>query len=269
MSYLAFYGLTRNPFAKDIAADKLFESRDYTQFASRMEYFKSAKGFALIYGEPGCGKSTSLRAFVAKLNPQLFKVVYLPLSSLTVSDFYRHLAVGLGLEPRSRKVNIFHQVQDFVVNAHHQKGVTTFVMIDEAQFVHNAILNDLRMLFNFQMDSGNYAMILLAGQSALVTQLSLQINEALRQRITINYGFRGLAKDEVDPYVNTLLKMAGMSEPLFTPDAIEALVSFTSGLPRKINNLAEKALLVGYQRKVRAIDADIIQTVQEDAAIDY
>lgn len=63
-------------------------------------------------------------------------------------------------------------------------------------------------------------MILLAGQSAMLNQLSLQINEPLRQRITINYGFRGLTKDEVDPYVNTLLKMAGLSEPLFTPDAI-------------------------------------------------
>ncbi|KKM12412.1 ATPase AAA [Clostridiales bacterium PH28_bin88] len=267
MTFKAFYGMTFNPFDKSIQVEHIYESGDYKQFSSRMEYFKTAKGFALLYGEPGSGKTTSIRAFTAKLNPQLFKVVYLPLSSVTVMDFYRHLAVGLGLEPRFRKVDMFHQVQEYIANAHHQKNMTTFVIIDEAQFIQHAILNDLRLVFNFQMDSKNYAMVLLAGQSAFLHQLSLQINEPLRQRITINYGFKGLAKDEIGSYLTSLLKVAGVAEPLFTPDAVEAIAAFSNGLPRKVNNLAEKSLLVGYQRKVRAIDADIIQTVQEDADI--
>jgi type II secretory pathway predicted ATPase ExeA len=195
-----------NPFAKDIQAEHVYVSRDYQQFSSRMEYFKQVKGFALVYGEPGSGKTTSLRSFTAKLNPQLFKVVYLPLSSVTVMDFYRHLAVGLGLQPRFRKVDIFHQVQEFVVNAHYQKNMTTFIIIDEAQFMANAILNDLRLLFNFQMDSKNYAMVLLVGQLPVLSQLSLQINEALRQRIAISYGFKGLAKDEINLYLTSLLR---------------------------------------------------------------
>jgi len=141
------------------------------------------------------------------------------------------------------------------------------VIIDEAQFIQNAILNDLRLVFNFQMDSKNYAMVLLSGQSVFLHQLSLQINEPLRQRITINYGFKGLDKEEIGAYLSALLKVAGITEPLFTPDAVEAIASFSSGLPRKVNNLAEKALLVGCQKKVRAIDAEIIQTVQEDATI--
>ncbi|MCR4443169.1 MAG: ATP-binding protein [Peptococcaceae bacterium] len=206
MSYQVFYGLTMNPFAKDIQAEHVYVSRDYQQFSSRMEYFKQVKGFALVYGEPGSGKTTSLRSFTAKLNPQLFKVVYLPLSSVTVMDFYRHLAVGLGLQPRFRKVDIFHQVQEFVVNAHYQKNMTTFIIIDEAQFMANAILNDLRLLFNFQMDSKNYAMVLLVGQLPVLSQLSLQINEALRQRIAISYGFKGLAKDEINLYLTSLLR---------------------------------------------------------------
>ncbi len=267
MTFTAFYSMTMNPFEKGIPAEHIFESYDYKQFVSRMEYFKNSKGFALTYGEPGSGKTTSIRAFTAKLNPQLFKVVYLPLSTVTVQDFYRHLAVGLGLEPRFRKVDIFHQVQEFIANAYHQKKLTTFVIIDEAQFVQHAILNDLRLLFNFQMDSKNYAMVLLSGQPVFLHQLSLQINEPLRQRITISYGFRGLSKEETAEYLAALLKVAGVSEPLFTPDAVEAIVSFSNGLPRKINNLAEKALLVGFQEKVRAIGAQIIQAAQEDTAI--
>jgi len=269
VSYQLFYGLSFNPFTKEIPTEHLYESGDCRQFLSRMEYFKSTHGFGLVYGEPGSGKTTALRSFCAKLNPQLFKIVYLPLSSVTVLDFYRHLAVGLGLEPRHRKVDLFHQVQEFVVNAQYQKKLTTFVIIDEAQFIQNGILNDLRLLFNFQMDSKNYAMVMLMGQPLILNKLALQVNEALRQRISISYAFKGLNKEEISLYLSSLLKVAGVTEPLFTADAVEAMAAFSNGLPRKINNLAEKSLLVGYQRKVRAIDADIIQTVQEDTDIDF
>jgi len=267
VTFKAFYGMTMNPFDKSIQVEQIYESSDYKQFSSRMEYFKMSKGFALVHGEPGSGKTTSIRAFTAKLNPQLFRVVYLPLSSVTVMDFYRHLAVGLGLEPRFRKVDMFHQVQEYIANAFHQKNITVFVIIDEAQFIQHAILNDLRLLFNFQMDSKNYAMVLLAGQSAFLHQLSLQINEPLRQRITISYGFRGLSKDEIGLYLTSLMKVAGVAEPVFTPDAVDAIAAFSNGLPRKVNNLAEKSLLVGFQRKAKAVDADIVQTVQDDTDI--
>jgi type II secretory pathway predicted ATPase ExeA len=265
MNYLNFYGLSFNPFDKGIQVEHVYESADYKQFISRMEYFKSTRGFALVYGEPGSGKTTSLRAFTSKLNPQLFRVVYLPLSSVTVLDFYRHLSVALGLELKARKVELFHQIQECIANAYLQKHLTTLIIIDEAQFIQNSILHDLRLLFNFQMDSKNYACVLLSGQPQFLNQLSLQIHVPLRQRIAIHYGFKGLAKEEVNLYLLALLKAAGVSEPLFTPDAIEAIAGFASGLPRKVNNLAEKALLVGFQKQVRAIDAEMIQLVQEDS----
>lgn len=265
--YKLFYGLSFNPFEKGLPSQYVFESADYKEFSSRMEYFKAAKGFACVYGEPGSGKTTSLRAFTAKLNPQLFRVVYLPLSTTTVQDFYRHLAMGLGLLPKFRKVELFHQIQEQIVKSAVQKNLTTFIIIDEAQFIQHAILHDLRLLFNFQMDSKNYACVLLIGQPLLLNLLSLQIHLPLKQRIAIHYGFKGLSKDEVPSYLTTLLKAAGVTEPLFTPEAIEAIYAFSSGFPRKINALAEKALLLGCQEKTKAIDAEIIQTVQDDSVL--
>lgn len=264
MTYRAFYGFTHNPFDKGVACEQVYDSVDYKQFSARMDYFKKVKGFALVYGEPGSGKTTSIRAFTAKLNPQLYRVVYLPLSSVTVLDFYRHLALGLGMEPRFRKVDLFHQIQDYIANANYQKNLCPLIIIDEAQFIHNAILNDLRLIFNFQMDSKNYAMVLLAGQVSFLNQLSLHVNEPLRQRITISYGFRGLSKDETGSYLTSLLKSAGVSEPLFTPDAVEAIFGFSNGLPRLVNALAEKSLLVGYQKQLKAIDAEVVQLARED-----
>ena len=265
MNYQFFYGLTFNPFDKDLPSQYVFESSDYKQFISRMEYFKSTKGFACVYGEPGSGKTTSLRAFTAKINPQLFRVIYLPLSTTTVQDFYRHLAVGLGLLPKFRKVDLFHQIQVQIVKSAMQKNLTTFIIIDEAQFVQHAIFHELRLLFNFQMDSKNYACILFIGQPLLLNLLSLQIHLPLKQRIAIHYGFKGLSKDEIAPYLVAMLKAAGVGEPLFTPEAIEAIYAFSGGLPRKINSLAEKALLLGSQKRTKSINAEIIQTVQDDS----
>ena len=96
-----------------------------------MEYFKQAKGFAVVHGLPGVGKTTALRAFTATLNPQLYRVVYLPLSILTVREFYRNLAMGLGLIPMQKKVDMFHQIQDQIINFHHQKKQTPFIILDE------------------------------------------------------------------------------------------------------------------------------------------
>lgn len=104
----AFYGLKYDPFDKGFEISRLYVSGDFKDFSLRTEYFRRVKGFALALGQPDCGKTTIARAFVSRLNPQLYRIVYLPLASLTVVDFYRHLAVGFGLVPRYRKVDLFH-----------------------------------------------------------------------------------------------------------------------------------------------------------------
>lgn len=263
-TYQAYWGLTFNPFTKDIRPDLVYESKDYKGFCGRMEYFKATKGFAVAYGESGSGKTTSIRAFVSKLNPQVFKTIYLPLSSVTVMDFYRHLASCLGLIPRYRKVDLFHDIQEHIVNLVYQKNITPFIIIDEAQYLQNAVLNDLRMVFNFQMDSKNLAMVLLVGQPYFIVQLNLRVHEALRNRIMVHYEFRGLDREEIKDYLGSLLKTAGATSPIFAPDAIEAIGAISNGLPQRINSLAEKALIIGFQKQITQIGSEIIELAQEE-----
>jgi len=265
--YRAFYGMTSNPFRKDIPVSQLFESDDLRAFRSRMEYFKQTLGLAVVYGRPGLGKTTALRAFLDRLNPQLYAVVYRPLSALTVMEFYRNLCHGLGLEPGFKKVDMFHRLQEHIQSLSCQKRQTPVFVLDEAQFFSQAILNELRMLFNFHMDSKDYAMVVLCGQNHFIGQLSLHGNEPLRQRVTVHYELTGLTDTEVPVYIQALLKHAGLEEPLFTPDALQALANLCGGSPRLLNGLVEKALILGFQHKTRSLDAETIRQAHDACAL--
>lgn len=197
------------------------------------------------------------------MNKNLYKIVYIPISTLTVNDFYRALAAGLGQFPKNRKIQLFTQLQESIIS-YSEKNITPVIIIDEAQFISNSILNDLRIIFNFNMDSKNLAILILTGQPPLVTQLNRQPHEALRQRIILNYSFKGLSLDETKDYITSRLKLAGVSEPIFTKDALELLHSSSNGLTRKINSLVTMTLLSGAKAKLKTIDAEFIfQAISE------
>ncbi|WP_231968907.1 ATP-binding protein [Thermoanaerobacterium sp. RBIITD] len=158
---------------------------------------------------PGSGKSYTLKCFVNSLNPNMYKVVYIPISTLTVMDFYRYLSDGLGLIPKHRKCDMFRQIQD-VILSYHSKNITPVIIVDEAQFISNSILDDLRIIFNFDMDTKNYALLILSGQTQLIIQLNRQAHEALRQRIVLNYSFKGFKQRRNKRIYNIQIKMCRM-----------------------------------------------------------
>ncbi|WP_434642005.1 AAA family ATPase [Thermoanaerobacterium thermosaccharolyticum] len=233
---------------------------------SRLEFLKDKKGFGLITGDPGSGKSYTLKCFVTSLNPNMYKVVYIPISTLTVMDFYRYLSDGLGLIPKHRKCDMFRQIQDVILN-YHSKNITPVIIVDEAQFISNSILDDLRIIFNFDMDTKNYALLILSGQTPLIIQLNRQAHEALRQRIVLNYSFKGLNKDETKEYITSRLRYAGCNETIFTDDAIELIYSSTNGYLRKINLLAEMSMILGAKESQKTINGELLFIAQSDINI--
>lgn len=265
--YKSFYGLTYDPFLKSIDAKEYFKSKDFGEALSRLEFLKNTKGFGLITGEPGVGKSFLLRYFVSTLNPNLFKPVYIPISTLTVMDFYRALCNGLGIIASHKKVNMFKQIQESIYTYYHSKNITPVIIVDEAQFLKNSVLDDLRIIFNFEMDSKDYAILILSGQTPFITQISRQPHEALRQRIMVNYYLKGLTKDETKEYIKSRLELAGCYEPIFTDNAYDLLYSSTNGSIRTLNSLVRMCLISGANEKLKSIDSEIVFTAQNELNI--
>jgi len=246
-----------NPFDKDIDVKYLYETEDLKSIKSRLEYLKSNKGLGLFTGESGLGKTVAIRDFCCKLNPNLYKVMYISMSTITVLEFYKAIAYELGLEAKMRKIDIFKQIQEEVIRLVRDKKITPILIIDEAQYLKTDILNDLKILLNYEMDSKNYLTLILIGQPILISILNRNIHEAIRQRIIVSYSYSGLTKDEMNEYIDTRLLLCGSDKNIFNDNAREALFSGCNGIIRKLNSLIVKSLIIGCNKQVQAIDNNI------------
>jgi len=262
-----YWEMQFNPFAKSAPGNHHFESDDFKQATARLKHLCDIKGIGLFTGNPGTGKTFTLEKHTGTLNPGLFKVFYAPLSSVTVLEFYRALAIGLGIEPPYKKIDLFNAIQVRIKSLDKDKRVTPVIIFDEGQYLSAKILNDLKIILNFDMDSGNHAVVILAGQPALATTLSMGAHEALAQRILINYTFTGLSKDEVAEYIVSKLKSCGACQTIFADNALEALWGCCSGAPRVVNSLAENCLRIGAQKGAKLIDPEIVMLANNELSL--
>ena len=266
MELTARYGLEFNPFLKN-SKEILYAGDEYNEALFRLDYLSGVKGFGLLTGAPGRGKTTIVRSWSAKLNPSLFKVIYTSLSTVTVNDFYRNLAFSLGAQAAYRKTENFHAIQGEITRLVLDKKKTPVIIIDEANYVSNGILNDLKILFNFEMDSRDRAVILLVGLPQINNTLRLTIHVPLRQRIIMNYNLDGLSKEEGREYIEAKLKGAGCNQPVFAEEAVEAVLNAADGTARMISKLCNASLVIGHSRNVNSISAEIVMQAINDSTI--
>lgn len=266
MDYFTRYGLEFNPFIKN-SKEILIDTTEYKETLFRLDYLAKTKGFGILTGSAGRGKTTAVRSWAASLNPSLYKVVYSSLSTLTPNDFYRNLVKELGNEPAYKKPDNFRIIQDEITRLAIEKRKTSVIIIDEANYINNTILNDLKILFNFEMDSRDRAAILLAGLSKLNSTLTLQIHEPLRQRIVMNYNLEGLTKEEGKTYILEKLKGAGCNQTVFEDAAIEAILNAADGTPRLINKYCNASMLIGDNGRANLITIDIVMQAINDCEL--
>ncbi len=266
MDYFTRYGLEFNPFIKN-SKEILVDTSEYKETLFRLDYLSKTKGFGILTGSAGRGKTTALRNWAKSLNPSLYKVIYSSLSTLTPNDFYRNLVKELGCEPAFKKPDNFRIIQEEITRLSVEKRKTPVIIIDEANYINNAILNDLKILFNFEMDSRDRAAILLAGLPKLNATLGLGIHEPLKQRVVMNYNLEGLSKEEGKLYISEKLKGAGCNQAIFEDAAVEAILNASDGTPRLINKFCNASMLIGDSNKINIINTDIVMQAINDCEL--
>ena len=182
-------------------------------------------------------------------------------------DFYRALAISLDLDTYHSKTKIFFEIQNHIKQLVQEQKKNLIIAIDEAQLLKKEILTDLKILFNFDMDSKNMVTLILIGLPVINHTLSKNIFEDLQQRIVMNYDFNGINEEDIRVYISDRLKLVHANTDIFNNNSIVALANSCDGSLRKLNLIIERALTIGALDKVSVIDSDIIMKAVNDIAL--
>lgn len=268
MIYLEFYGLKTKPFGKTPDPEMLFLSRRHEEALARMEQAVEDKEFLLLTGEIGSGKTTLTRALIDRL-AENFKPCLIINPRLSPNQLLRTVARRLGaLEPKYFKSDLVEQIFDLLFQ-HYQNGIFPVLIIDEAHLIPSReAFEEVRLLSNYQLDKENLMSIILVGQPELARRLENPVYDALRQRIGLRYHLGALEQEEISEYLDFRLQKAGRDKSLFAPEAIEMIWIYSGGIPRRINNIASNALIEGFAREAKVINARIIEDVVKDLGLE-
>jgi general secretion pathway protein A len=264
--YRKHFGLTRHPFAKDLAPDELFACAAGRELEVRLSHLLEMRGIGLVTGDAGSGKTTHVRKVVSALHTGLYRVFYVPLTTGNAIDMYKSIAWELGLPTERNRAALYRAIRTEVGRLCLEARVRPVLVVDEAQNLRSDVLEELRLLTNYEMDSQNRLCLLLIGQAELRRRLALAVHEQLGQRIVVRAHLAGLTREEVPPYLMHLLRLAGTELPLFEAPALEALFQATSGLPRKVNLLAHHALLAAALAKAKTVTSEHVQAALPEVA---
>lgn len=264
--YRKHFGLARHPFAKDLVPEDLFTSASATELEVRLGHLFELRGIGLVTGEPGSGKTTICRKATTALHSGLYRVLYVPLSTGNVTDMYKSIAWELGLPTERSRAALYRVIRAEVTRLCLETKVRPILVVDEAQHLRSEVLEDLRLLTNYEMDSQNRLCLLLVGQAELRRRISMAVHEALNQRVVVRYHVGGLTREELAAYLVHLLRLAGTELPLFEPAALEAIYQATGGLPRKVNLLAHHSLTAAALAKAQRVGADHVQAALPEAS---
>jgi len=256
--FRAFYGMKENPFNKNIREDQCYQSTDFKEMTARLTRLGEIRGVGVFTAPPGGGKTFALRCFAHNLNPNLFHMTYICLSTVSVTEFYTQLCIVLGVEQSQRKSTMFKNIQDRMYAMYKDKRRPLILAIDESHYLDARILKDIKMIMNQNYDSLDCFALILLGEPHLINELQKSVHEALRQRITIHYNFEGLSHDETEKYILHKLIAAGATGNILGEGTVTAICGYAHGNPRIIDNLMTDVLTLGAQMGKNVIDTEIV-----------
>jgi len=262
--YAEFYGLRELPFALTPDPRFIYFTPSHTEVMANLHYgIESGKGLIVVTGEVGTGKTTILRWMMQRLDRTVL-VAYIFNPRLSVSEFYQHIATLLEVQKWETKSELLMELGR-CLESRHARGLRTVLIIDEAQGLSPHVLEEIRLLSNFESDNAKHLQIVLTGQPELREVLNNPDLRQLKQRIALRCAIKALPSiEETERYITSRLLVAGAQRTdLFSPDAIDYIYRCAEGIPRSINNLCDNALLAGYAAGEMVIGAAIIEEVAE------
>ncbi len=263
--YLEYWGLQQFPFENAPDLKFIYRSTEHEEALVRLIYAVTRnKGAVLLTGEIGCGKTTLSRVFLQQFRNAKFDIVLMTNPSLEPVDFLKDAIqqIGLPAEPSASKLDLLNIINyRLIENSKINRAM--LLVIDEAQLIPRATFEELRLLLNFQIDDRYLVTLILIGQPEL-RDIVRQYKQ-LDQRIAIRFHLNPLNQDDTEKYILFRLQEAGRMESVFTPAAFEEIYNYSGGVPRKINNLCDLSLFIGFGTKAKAIDVDIVKKVIRDS----
>ena len=262
--YLTHFGFTHYPFERALQPDELFASSAAREAQARLQHLIELRGIGLITGEVGSGKTSVCRQLNAGLHPGLYRLFYVTLSTGNVLDMYKAISWRLGIPVERNRASAYRTIHTEISRLVIESKIYPVLVVDEAHHLRNEVLEDLRLLTNYAMDSERRLCLLLVGLPELRRRLRMAVHDSLTQRIVVRYHLSGLTREETPAYLSHRLQLAGCTLPLFEPAAVEALFQATQGLPRKLNQAAHYALSAAALAKAKQVTAEHVQSALEE-----
>jgi general secretion pathway protein A len=265
--YKQFFGLARNPF--EISPDPFFyhPTPRHNEALANLHYgVGRRKGFIVITGEVGTGKTLLVRCLLAELrkNNIAFAYVFNPL--LPVVEFFQYIMADFGLPYAGRtKTEMLLDLNRFLIQRH-ARGLITALVVDEAQALRTDLLEEIRLLTNLETSQQKLLQIVLMGQPELEMVLDSPELRQLKQRVALRCQLQPLDEQQTRAYVLSRLERAGApaDPPIFSEDGLNKIFEYSRGIPRIINNLCENSMVSAFSQETRPVTGEIITDVAAD-----
>jgi len=271
--YKAFFKLARNPF--DLTPDPTYfvSTRRHNEALAALHYgIRRHKGFVVVTGEVGTGKTLLLRCLLRLLKESKdIAYAYLFNSRLTPTEFLQYILSDFGLPAAGKnKSELLLDLGQFLVSRG-SKGLTTVLIIDEAHHLSEELLEEVRLLSNLETTDDKLLQIVLVGQPELDQKLDSIGLRQLKQRVALRAQLGPLEAQETREYIEHRLRVAGLEgdpHELFSSEVVAAIYRHSRGYPRLINTICENALIIGYARQLPKISTDVVEDVAKEFRLD-